>query len=811
MSVPKLPTDFRRDGLALITRMVRTKDLDDLQGESSPTGRFDPHHPTKLKKCLNTIDLTSLGVGSCLGTGMYVVTGLVARRFAGPAVILSFIIAAVASLFSGACYAEFGVRVPNTSGSAYMYSYVTVGEFIAFLIGWNMVLEYLIGTSACACALSASLDSLTNGAISTSVQNYVGFLGKPDILAAGITLLMMVLLAAGVKKSLIFNHLMNAINLAAWVFLMSAGLFYVNLDNWTKNDGFLPNGWGGVFKGAATCFYAFIGFDIIATTGEEAHNPKKSIPLAIMASLVIILVAYVSSSIILTLIVPYTKIDENAALLDMFVQVGAPRCQMIVAAGAMAGLLVSMFGSMFPMPRIIYSMAQDGLLFKSLSQIFPLTGTPVVATVLSGVASAVAALVINLDTLIEMMSIGTLFAYTLVSTCVLILRYQPQTSTVIHFFPETMRSPMNAPKQIVTNGRVNFVVQDDQKYAYTNQGYGNQTSFYQTQLPLPQQIIPSHQSQRIMVRKVTRSSPDSDDTYFGDDSEEGRDDQYLVSDRCESKFYGSVHGGSTAGSTAAAGGFSAASANITRSIKAATYLCPAIFPWVDMGPATEESGMVVLKLVGVFYVLIIVFDVLLVFVSSESSTFVYILLYALLIAVIAVLGAISRKPQNKQILVFKTPWVPFVPSFSIAVNLYLIFQLSSMTLLRIVVWVSIGLFVYFYYGIKHSTLEPRVDEDERIELKMKSQTMTKPQNNRPPAPAKTSANTNTTSTTATANTTTTTTTATASTRVASSATTASVVDENKTEPKRPTNLEPLPANNDSNLFVSPSAFPKWED
>uniref|UniRef100_A0A2S2PER9 Putative cationic amino acid transporter n=1 Tax=Schizaphis graminum TaxID=13262 RepID=A0A2S2PER9_SCHGA len=803
MSVPKLPTDFRRDGLALITRMVRTKDLDDLQGESSPPGRFDPHHPTKLKKCLNTIDLTSLGVGSCLGTGMYVVTGLVARRFAGPAVILSFIIAAVASLFSGACYAEFGVRVPNTSGSAYMYSYVTVGEFIAFLIGWNMVLEYLIGTSACACALSASLDSLTNGAISASVQNYVGFLGKPDILAAGITLLMMVLLAAGVKKSLIFNHLMNAINLGAWVFLMSAGLFYVNLDNWTKNDGFLPNGWGGVFKGAATCFYAFIGFDIIATTGEEAHNPKKSIPLAIMASLVIILVAYVSSSIILTLIVPYTKIDENAALLDMFVQVGAPRCQMVVAAGAMAGLLVSMFGSMFPMPRIIYSMAQDGLLFKSLSQIFPLTGTPVVATVLSGVASAVAALVINLDTLIEMMSIGTLFAYTLVSTCVLILRYQPQTSTVIHFFPETMRSPMNAPKQIVTNGRVNFVVQDDQKYAYTNQGYGNQTSFYQTQLPLPQQIIPSHQSQRIMVRKVTRSSPDSDDTYFGDDSEEGRDDQYLVSDRCESKFYGSVHGGSTAGSTAAPGGFSAASANITRSIKAATYLCPAIFPWVDMGPATEESGMVVLKLVGVFYVLIIVFDVLLVFVSSESSTFVYVLLYTLLIAVIIVLGAISRKPQNKQILVFKTPWVPFVPSFSIAVNLYLIFQLSSMTLLRIIVWVSIGLFVYFYYGIKHSTLEPRVDEDERIELKMKSQTttLTKPQNNRPQAPAsaKTSANTTSTSTTI-------------STSVSSTAacSTAAVVDE-KTEPKRPTNLEPLPANKDSNLFVSPSAFPKWED
>ncbi|XP_050548266.1 uncharacterized protein LOC126909900 [Daktulosphaira vitifoliae] len=143
------------------------------------------------------------------------------------------------------------------------------------------------------------------------------------------------------------------------------------------------------------------------------------------------------------------------------------------------------------------------------------------------------------------------------------------------------------------------------------------------------------------------SSPDSDDTYYGDDSEEGRDDQYLVSDRYESKFYGSVHGGSTAGSTTAAGSFNAASANITRSIKAATYLCPAIFPWVDTGPATEESGYIVLKMVGVFYVLIIVFDIMLVVISPESSTFTYIILYTLLIAIIIVLGAISRKPQNK--------------------------------------------------------------------------------------------------------------------------------------------------------------------
>lgn len=198
---------------------------------------------------------------------------------------------------TGACYAEFGVRVPHTSGSAYMYSYVSVGEFVAFVIGWNMILEYLIGTSACACALSASLDSLLNGVISNSVSDTFGtiFGRPPDFIAFIITLLMTCVLACGASKSVMFNNVLNTINLAAWVFIMVAGLFYVDTTNWSEHDGFLPYGWGGVMSGAATCFYAFIGFDIIATTGEEAHNPQKSIPKAIVGSLIVVLIAYVSS------------------------------------------------------------------------------------------------------------------------------------------------------------------------------------------------------------------------------------------------------------------------------------------------------------------------------------------------------------------------------------------------------------------------------------------------------------------------------------------------------------------------------------
>uniref|UniRef100_A0A1B0DE02 Amino acid permease/ SLC12A domain-containing protein n=1 Tax=Phlebotomus papatasi TaxID=29031 RepID=A0A1B0DE02_PHLPP len=238
---------------------------------------FPSHSP---QKCLTTLDLTSLGVGSCCGTGMYLVVGMVARNIAGPGVILSFFIAAIASIFSGACYAEFGVRVPHTSGSAYMYSYVTVGEFVAFVIGWNMILEYLIGTSACACALSASFDSLAGGSISRSIAESVGtiFGRPPDFVAFGITLFMTFVLALGASKSVIFNNTLNAVNIASWVFIMTAGLFYVDTSTWSEHQGFLPFGWSGVFTGAATCFYAFIGFDIIATTGEEAHSPQKSIP-----------------------------------------------------------------------------------------------------------------------------------------------------------------------------------------------------------------------------------------------------------------------------------------------------------------------------------------------------------------------------------------------------------------------------------------------------------------------------------------------------------------------------------------------------
>ncbi|XP_010767122.1 probable cationic amino acid transporter, partial [Notothenia coriiceps] len=350
------------------SRVLRTKPVESML-DSATTGTGA--HGTKLARVLSTVDLVSLGVGSCVGTGMYVVSGLVAKEMAGPGVIVSFIIAAVASILSGVCYAEFGVRVPKTTGSAYTYSYVTVGECVAFFIGWNLILEYLIGTAAGASALSSMADSLANHTISNFMITHIGTLsglGKgeqsyPDLLALVIALLVTVIVALGVKNSVGFNNVLNVINLAVWVFMMIAGLFFVNGENW--DDGkFLPFGWSGV-------------------------------------------------SVILTLMVPYDEIDADAPLMEMFAVHGCMFAKYIVAVGSIAGLTVSLLGSLFPMPRIIYAMAGDGLLFKFLANVSPYTETPAVACVVSGFLAALLSLMVSLRDLIEMMSIGTLLAYTL--------------------------------------------------------------------------------------------------------------------------------------------------------------------------------------------------------------------------------------------------------------------------------------------------------------------------------------------------------------------------------------------------------------
>ncbi|CAI9161056.1 unnamed protein product [Rangifer tarandus platyrhynchus] len=404
---------------------------------------------------LNTLNLGALGVGSTLGAGVYILTGELAKVRAGPATVICFLVAALSCVMSSLCFAEFGARVPR-SGTAYLYIYVTVGQLCAFIIGWNLILSYVIATSNVSRAWSYVFDNLIGNHISQVLQETFSlqmpyFLARyPDFFALGLVLLLTGLLVLRARESALVNRVFIGINILVLSFIIVSGFIKGDLHNWqlmgqdyTLNmsesrgtsrlgglgllgsGGFVPFGVEGILQGAATCFYAFLGFDSIATRGGEATNPQRSIPFSIMITIFICFVAYFGVSAALTLMVPYYLIHPASPLPQAFLHIGWDAARYVVIVGTLCALISSLLGTMFTTPRLISAMAEDGLLFRGLAWIHDRTGTPVMAIMASGNLAGVMTLLLELGDLVDLVSVGTLFAYSLVAFSVLVLRYQP--------------------------------------------------------------------------------------------------------------------------------------------------------------------------------------------------------------------------------------------------------------------------------------------------------------------------------------------------------------------------------------------------
>jgi APA family basic amino acid/polyamine antiporter len=392
-----------------------------------------------LRRALSALDLVMLGIGAIIGTGIFVLTGTAAARNAGPGVALSFTVAGIASAFAGLCYAEMASMIP-IAGSAYTYSYATMGELVAWIIGWDLILEYLVSAAAVSVGWSGYVVAFvrdTFGVTLPATWTSAPVVWKEDhfestgaivnLPAALIILAVTALLVRGVKESARINTVIVFLKVTVVLLFIAFASRFVDTSNWhpfvPPNTGkFGQFGVSGVLQGATKVFFAYIGFDAVSTAAQETRNPQRDLPKGILGSLAICTVLYIAVSLILTGVVSYTKLDVPHPIALGVEATGQRWLATAVEIGAIAGLSSVMLVMLLGQPRIFFAMANDGLFPPIAARVHPRFGTPYVTTIVTGVACAVAGGLLPIDILAELTSIGTLFAFVLVSIGVMILR-----------------------------------------------------------------------------------------------------------------------------------------------------------------------------------------------------------------------------------------------------------------------------------------------------------------------------------------------------------------------------------------------------
>ena len=382
-----------------------------------------PESHSGLKRTLSTLDLIFLGIGAIIGAGIFVMTGIVASTHAGPGVILSYIIAGLATGFCALSYAELASSVGGC-GSAYGYSYVAFGEFIAWIIGWDLILEYGFAGVAVAIGWGSYLNDILVAMgihlpwILCKIPSEGGWI---NILPMIILLIITAVLALGASVSARVNNVIVFIKLFSIVLFIVLAAQNVHIENWSN---FLPFGWTGVMEGAALIFFAYLGFDAVSTATEEAINPQRSIPIAIMTSLLVCTALYVAVSGLATLIVPYTSLNVASPLSQALLHLGYRFGSALISAGAIAGLTTVILVVFYGLTRILFAMSRDGLLPAKFSEVASSTGAPVKIIIICGSLMAFVSGTVSMHLVAELINLGTLAAFCIVSIGVIVLRYR---------------------------------------------------------------------------------------------------------------------------------------------------------------------------------------------------------------------------------------------------------------------------------------------------------------------------------------------------------------------------------------------------
>jgi APA family basic amino acid/polyamine antiporter len=461
-----------------MAKLFATKSMDVLMAEAGATGEHT------LQRSLGPFQLTALGIGAVIGAGIFVLAGLGAH-YAGPGLMLSFVLSGLGCAFAGLCYAEFAAMIP-LAGSAYTYAYATLGELVAWIIGWDLTLEYAMGASTVSSgwsnhfielmeifhirvplwlaydhwtALSVAVDNVGRQIMASSYSQYVpgttDYIAKLGELKAAPTADMLVrahaflhapilfgheiglnlpafliaiavtsILAIGIQESAKFNSVIVVIKVAVVLFVLALGTHYVHIANWGHDwHSFAPYSWGGIGRGAAYIFFAYIGFDAVSTTAQEAKNPQRDLPIGIIASLIVCTILYIGVAGVLTGMVPWQQVNIEAPIARAFLDRGLPWASDIITAGALAGLTSVMLVMLLGQTRVLYAMANDGLLPKKFfAEIHPKFRTPFKNTFLVGTIAGVVGALTPIDDIGKMVNIGTLLAFVIVCISIIVLR-----------------------------------------------------------------------------------------------------------------------------------------------------------------------------------------------------------------------------------------------------------------------------------------------------------------------------------------------------------------------------------------------------